>query len=116
GVAGAPGGICAWYCPSRLLREEAAIEAAGYADPDFGLTELDRIGAPVFSVTTASAAILGPGRPAASGTWLFPRIRAKGNEAYDVLELRRGDMLLADAARERVFAPLYRWLMKLGRA
>lgn len=113
-AARAPGGIFDWYYPSRLVREESALFVNGYNDPDLGVTEVERISVPLFTVTTASASILGPDRPALSGTWLFGRIPAQGNEAYTLPEMRHSDILFAVAAREGVFAPLHRWLMKLS--
>jgi hypothetical protein len=111
-VARAPGGIFDWYHPAALLREESEVYSGAFNHPEKGITELDAVGVPVFSVVTGSARVFGPEEPPLSGTWLFSRIRAAGSESVSVLEMAHADILLADAAKEKVFAPLHRWLMK----
>jgi hypothetical protein len=113
-AARAPGAMFDWYYPSRLLREENELFLEGYSDPNLGVTEVGRITVPLFTVTTGTMFVQGRDRPPLSGTWLFARIPAKGNEAYTYPEMRQGDILFADAARATVFEPLHRWLMKVG--
>jgi len=112
-AARAPGGIFDWYYPSRLVREETELFISGYNDSNLGVTEVERIAVPLFTVTTGTMFFQGREKPPLSGTWLFARIPARGNEAYSYPELRHGDILFADVARATVFAPLHRWLMNL---
>ena len=113
-VARAPGWIFDWYYPRSLIADEWDLLLKGYSDPDQGISEQEKISVPLFTVVTKSARMFGPDQPPFSGTWLFSRIPAKGSESIDVPEFAHTDILVADAAREKVYAPLHRWLMKIA--
>jgi hypothetical protein len=113
-IARAPGGIFDWYHSAWLVKESFTLFLDAYDHPDGGISEIDKISAPVFSVVSDSARVFGPDLPPLSGTWLFARIPAKGSQSISVPGLAHADILVSDAARERVFAPLHRWLMTVA--
>jgi hypothetical protein len=111
-ISRAPGGMFDWYYTKSLLLEDWDLFLSGYENVEQRISELTRVSAPIFSVVTKSARFF-PDKPPMSIAPILSRIPARGSESVSVLEFAHSDILLADSAKEKVFAPLHRWLMKL---